>query len=208
LLRQGCCSASINIVDGSKMKAVSGSHGAVCATTPLTRASGGGVWEFLYVKGKVGDEQLCFGFAKKPLESVSYNSEKLWLVRGYNGMLYGQNKVSGKTAPKLHETNRIRFTWNATSGDVTLAVNGVTDGVVFTGIRDAEIYPVVANYGTGDEAMIALIEHSTAAAAAVAATPAVSGAVRFDSVRGAGVRLELVYARVYLYAYSTSLSQF
>ena len=124
---------------------------------------------------------------------------------------------ASRTASKLHEGNRIRFVWDASgSGDVSMYVNGALDGVVFTSVRDAEIYPCVANYGSTGEATLVSIEHGTAAAAAaVAATPAVSGAVRFDSVRGAGVwvlclhvRLELVYARVYLYAYSTSLSQF
>ena len=123
---------------------------------------------------------------------------------------------ASRTASKLHEGNRIKFVWDASgSGDISLYVNGALDGVVFTSVRDAEIYPCVANYGSTGEATLVSIEHGTAAAAAVAATPAASGAVRFDSVRGAGVwvlclhvRLELVYARVYLYAYSTSLSQF
>jgi hypothetical protein len=113
---------------------------------------------------------LCFGCGKKPIESTSYDSEKnMWVVRAYNGVLYGRGKVAGKTAPKLHETNRIRLMWNATSGDVTLSVNGVTDGVIFTGLTEAELFPVVCNYGSVGEATLVSVEHGAAAAGSVAA---------------------------------------
>ena len=147
----------------------------------------------LYARAQVGDELLCFGCSKqKPLESVEYTSEKLWLVRCYNGQLYGPSKAS-RTASKLHEGNRIKFVWDAAgSGDVSMFVNGALDGVVFTGIRNEELFPVVCNYGSVGEATLLSIEHGTAATAAVAAA---SGAVRFDSVRGAGVWACLVRLR-------------
>jgi hypothetical protein len=201
------------------MRVVSGANGVVCAATPLTRASGGGSFEFLFTKGTLNDEMLCFGAAKtKPPESVSYTSEKIWLVRGYNGQIYGPSKVcvcvfvcvfvcvcvcvcvcvsecvyfcacvyvyareppphvhtsvftqASRTASKLHEGNRIKFVWDASgSGDISLYVNGALDGVVFTSVRDAEIYPCVANYGSTGEATLVSIERGTAAAPAVAA---------------------------------------
>ena len=59
LRAQACCSASITIVDGNKMRCVSGANGAVYGTAPLTRAAGGGAIEFLFTKGTVGDEVRC-----------------------------------------------------------------------------------------------------------------------------------------------------
>ncbi len=126
------------------MTCTSGKKGAAYAATPLTRATGGGSFEFLFVSGTSGDEALAFGCAsKKPMDSVEYDSGKFWVVRAWNGQLYGPSKAS-RTASKLHPTNSIRFSWDAAgSGDVTMYVNGALDGVVFTNIRDAEIYPVV-----------------------------------------------------------------
>jgi hypothetical protein len=89
------------------------------------------------------DEGCCFGFGIKPVTSTAYDTSKnLWTVRAWNGQLYGSNKAS-RTAPKLHESNIIRFKWDPSSGDVTLSVNGTLDGVAWSGIREAEIYPAV-----------------------------------------------------------------
>jgi hypothetical protein len=89
---QGCCSASIQIIDGNRMKCLSSTNGAVYGTTPLTRATGGS-FEFMINKATVGDEVICVGCGRKPVESVSYDSNKLWVVRAYNGVIYGPSKV-------------------------------------------------------------------------------------------------------------------
>ncbi len=153
------------------------------------------------------------------------------------GQLYGEGKAP-RSASNLHENNTIkcvhvthqsgswgaagcddggavrarRFTWDARSGNVTLIVNGATDGVVFTGVRHAEIFPAIgahdcarsprsqqragggsrtrgpcaAAYSAGHEASIVSVEPGAAAAAAtasVAATPAGALVPLLDPVR-------------------------
>ncbi len=122
------------------------------------------------------DECCCFGFgtkkADKTLESTEYDKEKnLWVMRAYNGQVYGRGKAKS-SGPKLHQGNRIRFQWNASSGDVTMAVDGVLDGCVFSGITEAEIFPAVASYGATGTVTIVAIEPGSGVPMAATATSA------------------------------------
>jgi hypothetical protein len=64
-----------------------------------------------------------------------------------------------------------------------MSVNSVLDGVVFTGIREAELFPVICNYGSSGEAMLVSIERGGAAVAATVAAQPTSGP-RLDPVGG------------------------
>ena len=60
LFDTGCKSAEITLTDGGKvMKAAKSGRFHVYATVPLTRAAGGGAFEFHYNKDKAGDEGVC-----------------------------------------------------------------------------------------------------------------------------------------------------
>ena len=79
---EGCKSAKITLSDGGKvMRSTEAANCHVYATVPLTRAAGGGAFEFLYKKDKGGDEGLCFGFGIKPAASSAYESANAFVVR-------------------------------------------------------------------------------------------------------------------------------
>lgn len=93
----------------------------------------------------------------------SYESANAFVVRAYNGNLYGKGKGT-RNAPKLREGNAIRFQWNAATGDVALSVDSVNCGIVFTAVTVVELYPAIFSYGANAEASIVEIEHGAAAA--------------------------------------------
>jgi hypothetical protein len=138
-----------------------GGNSHAYAVTSLLASSGGGSWEYVYTKDSNADECMLFGFGTKPITSSSYSdSPNMWLVRAFNGEIYGSGKAS-RTASKLHEGNRISFTWSSGSGEVKLFVNGAEDGIVFTGVTLAEIFPCVASYGSTGEVALVRIERAT-----------------------------------------------
>ena len=79
---EGCKSTQITLTDvGKVMRTSQAGRFHVYATVPLTRAAGGGTFDFLYKKDKVGDEGLCFGFGVKPVTGSSYESANAFVVR-------------------------------------------------------------------------------------------------------------------------------
>ena len=128
---------------------------------------------------------MCFGFGTKPITSDEYEtSPNLFVVRAWNGLVYGAGKARTEV-PKLHESNRIRFDWNAAAGEVSLTLNGTKVGVVFTGVKYSEIFPVVCSYGVEGVASLEAIEDTLTGSAAAAP----SAAAAFDAVRGGVVRV-------------------
>ena len=79
---EGCKSTDVTLTNGGKaMKTTKKANCHVYTTVPLTRAAGGGAFEFLYTKDKAGDEGLCFGFGVKPVTSSNYDSANAFVVR-------------------------------------------------------------------------------------------------------------------------------
>lgn len=179
-------SENITLLSGNKvMKATSGVKAAVYGRTALQWASGGGSWTFVYEEDVGRDEVACMGFGTKPALKWAYDaSDNLWVIRAYNGALYGPSGKAPRNGPQLHKGSTIRFSWDA-RGDVTLAVDGVVDsaGPIFTGIRFAEIFPVVCTYGTTARVALAAVERGGSGALLASLPPL---AVAFDPSKCTG----------------------
>lgn len=164
LFDESCKSSGIRLQDGGKKaESTTSSSQYVYATQGFSR--GKAAWEFVAERDARGDECVCYGCGVKPVVSGSYNSsQNLWMIRGYNGQIYGPG--TGRTVTKLHQDEVIRFELDCDARNVRLLVNGVDKGIVFENLpADKEIFPAICTYSSGRLVRIEKIEGSIGVAA-------------------------------------------
>ena len=69
-----------------------------------------------------------------------------FLYRGFNGQLYGPGLVGADRRASFHAGDVIRVEFDATSGTLAFAVNGLSQGICFNSISARSLHPAVAFY--------------------------------------------------------------
>ena len=71
---------------------------------------------------------------------------QMWMVRCYSGETYSNGGRRNHVACKIHPQDVVRMTLNCEAGTLSLEVNGVDQGVVFSNIPRG-VHPAVCFYG-------------------------------------------------------------
>lgn len=103
-----------------------------------------GIVEFKLETDITGDEATCFGITKKPVRTHAYDAPHCYMVRAYNGALYGGGSI-GVSRMKVHQGDLVRLEVNPTSGTVRLSIAGADQGIIFSGLSGT-LFPAVGFY--------------------------------------------------------------
>lgn len=158
-------SSGVTFSEGNRlMRCTTGSN--TLSVVNQSFSSGIAVWEFECVEDRNGDQCLCYGATRKPITSHSYSAPHCYMLRAYNGQLYGANKVGGNRA-KVSTNQVVRVTYDAGARTLAFAVDGVDQGVCFNNVN-GPLFPAVGTYSSGRSARLKSCRRVTAAAAAAA----------------------------------------
>ena len=81
-----------------------------------------------------------------------------YVLRGYNGELYGPGRVGEKKRSKFHPGDVIRLEFDGDAGTLTYFINGVSQGVCFSGVKGKTLHPAVCFYhGKAASASVSLL---------------------------------------------------
>jgi hypothetical protein len=106
--------------------------------------------------------------------------------RCYNGQLYGPSahKASGANKSPIRPGDRVVMTWDGYAGVVVIYVNGTSQGMCFTGLSSATLYPAIATYAANRAGCLLRAEEvaelPVIAPPPVAAAAATSSGASFD----------------------------
>ncbi|CAM9107710.1 unnamed protein product, partial [Ectocarpus fasciculatus] len=104
-------------------------------------------WELALERESSGDETTCVGVAVNPVTNSCYeDSHQMWMVRCYSGETYSNGGRRNRVTRKIHPLDSVRLTLNCECGTLSLEVNGVDQGVVFSNVPP-EVHPAVCFYG-------------------------------------------------------------
>ena len=78
------------------------------------------------------------------------------MLRAYTGSLYGPGRVGDAERAKFHPGDVVRVDFDADAGTLAFAVNGVSQGVCFSGISGKTLHPAIAMYG-GQNKSVSLV---------------------------------------------------
>ncbi|CAN0048526.1 unnamed protein product, partial [Ectocarpus sp. 8 AP-2014] len=85
--------------------------------------------------------------AVNPVTNSCYeDSHQMWMVRCYSGETYSNGGRRNRVTRKIHPLDSVRLTLNCECGTLSLEVNGVDQGVVFSNVPP-EVHPAVCFYG-------------------------------------------------------------
>lgn len=70
----------------------------------------------------------------------------MWMVRCYSGETYSNGGRRNRITRKIHPLDSVRLTLNCDAGTLSLDVNGVDQGVVFSNVPP-DVHPAVCFYG-------------------------------------------------------------
>lgn len=80
------------------------------------------------------------------------------MLRGFNGELYGPGHIGVKKRSKFHPGDIIRLEFDGYAGTLTFSINGVSQGVCFSGIKGKTLHPAVCFYhGKAASASVSLL---------------------------------------------------
>lgn len=71
---------------------------------------------------------------------------QMWMVRCYSGETYSNGGRRNRMTRKIHPLESVRLTLNCDAGTLSLDVNGVDQGVVFSNVPP-DVHPAVCFYG-------------------------------------------------------------
>lgn len=132
---------------------------------------GRAAWELKIERDTQGDECVTAGCGVKPVESSSHDSAaNLFMIRGYNGRVTSGGQV-GRTVDKFHPGDTLRFELDCEAGEVTLAINGADQGVVFRGLAGRTVFPAACTYSDGRAVRFTKLEAWGAAASSGSEVP-------------------------------------
>ncbi|CAM9421469.1 unnamed protein product, partial [Sphacelaria rigidula] len=104
-------------------------------------------WTLGLERESSGDETTCVGVAVHPVINSCYeDSHQMWMVRCYSGETYSNGGRRNIMTCKIHPLDSIRLTLNCEAGTLSLEVNGVDQGVVFSNVP-RDVHPAVCFYG-------------------------------------------------------------
>lgn len=72
------------------------------------------------------------------------------MYRAYNGHLFGPGREGDTRAP-FHASDVVRVDFDASAGTLSFAVNGVSQGVCYSGIAGKTLHPAVCFYGAQEK---------------------------------------------------------
>ncbi|CAM9591597.1 unnamed protein product, partial [Scytosiphon promiscuus] len=120
-------------------------------------------WELALERESSGDETTCVGVAVNPVTNSCYEDSHqasnlhrlldslslfstMWMVRCYSGETYSNGGRRNRITRKIHPLDSVRLTLNCDAGTLSLDVNGVDQGVVFSNVPP-DVHPAVCFYG-------------------------------------------------------------
>lgn len=94
------------------------------------------IWEIALLADSLSDESACLGVGKNPISDTNYESSPdMWTIRCYSGETFHTCKLTGRNVfPNIHEGDVCRFTFEVEKMTVSLCVNEVDRGVIFSNV--------------------------------------------------------------------------
>ena len=90
---------------------------------------------------------------------------------------------------QIHPNDQIRFEFDADAGTLVVFVNGVSQGVCFSGLKDVELFPAIGFYSSDRTASIVSVTVTAPAGGVAKKAAAAPTAPVVDAKVTVGVRL-------------------